>query len=455
MFLTHRFYIALVAVILTIAAGAAVPVLFTVGRGLLLLAVAMVLAEVAVLWGRRGIEGGRTVAERFSLGDPNTVSIVIRSSYPMGVTLEVIDEIPFVFQVRDFKLAARCAAGDAVTLSYCLTPTHRGVYDFGHVRVFASVLLHLVQRRFTMGEAQQVKVYPSYLMLRQYELLAHSRQLTEMGIKRIRRVGNNTDFEQIKDYVVGDDYRTINWRATARRHQLMVNQYQQERSQQVFCVIDKGRMMQQAFRVAAGGEGTQGNDDTERPRMTLFDYAINASLVLSYVAIHKEDRAGLVTFSDQMGTLVPASRQPGHMQVLREALYAEQTEFGETDFSALIAGLARHVQRRSLLVLFTSFTSMPALRRQLPFLRQLSLRHRLLVVFFQDEEVTARYGARGTADKKSTEECYQQVIAGKYRHEQYLVVATLRQYGIITLLTTPGELTVDVVNRYLQVREER
>ena len=116
-------------------------------------------------------------------------------------------------------------------------------------------------------------------MLRHYELLAVSDNLTEMGIKRIRRVGHHTEFEQIKEYVKGDDYRTINWKASARRHELMVNVYQDERSQQIYNVIDKGRVMQQAFR-----------------GMTLLDYAINASLVLSYVAMRREDRAGLVTF---------------------------------------------------------------------------------------------------------------------------------------------------------------
>ena len=181
-----------------------------------------------------------------------------------------------------------------------------------------------------------------------------SNNLHEMGLKRIRRIGHNTDFEQIKDYIPGDDYRTINWRATARRHQLMVNQYQEERSQPVYSVIDKGRMMQQAF---AG--------------MTLLDYAINAALVLSYVAVRKEDKAGLVTFSDGFDTFVSASNQPGHIRRLQEALYAEQTQFAESDFSALLVGLSHRVSRRSLMVLYTSFTGLVSLRRQLPYLRRL------------------------------------------------------------------------------------
>jgi uncharacterized protein (DUF58 family) len=349
----------------------------------------------------------------------------------------VIDEVPVVFQRRDVLFKAPIRKNGDVTSTYALRPTKRGVYGFGHARVFVSTPLGLMQRRFTCCESQDVKVYPSYLMLRQYELLAMSNNLTEMGIKRVRRIGNNTDFEQIKDYIVGDDYRTINWRATARRHQLMVNVYQDERSQQVFSVIDKGRMMQQAFQ-----------------EMTLLDYAINAALVLSFVTINKQDKAGIVTFADQFGTFVPPSKQEGQMQTIQEALYAEQTQFGETDYSALLAGLSRHVTRRSLLILYTSFTSMASMRRQLQYLRQLALRHRLLVVFFEDEELKDYITSGISGISSSTESVYQHVIAEKFVYEQRLIVQTLRQYGIQSLLTTPRNLSVDVINKYLEIKSK-
>lgn len=431
MYLAHRFYFFLIAIILTLLVGFAVPPLFFIGRILVLLMLIAVLVDIAMLWSRRGIHAYRTLSPRFSNGDDNPVSIRLESNYPFAVRVEVIDEVPFVFQRRDVLFKAAIRKQSDVTITYHLRPTERGVYGFGHVRVFVNTVLGLVQRRFTCCAPQDVKVYPSYMMLRQYELLAMSNNLTEMGIKRIRRIGHNTDFEQIKDYVVGDDYRTINWRTTARRHQLMVNVYQEERAQQVYQVVDKGRMMQQTFN-----------------GMTLLDYAINASLVLSYVAINKQDKAGLVTFSDKFETFIHASRQSGHMQTLQEALYAEHTEFAETDYSALLTGLSRHVSHRSLLVLYTSFTSMAALRRQLSYLRQLAMRHRLLVVFFEDEEL--RTFANTPARK--TEDTYQRVIAEKFAYEQHLIVQTLRQYGIQALLTTPNNLSVDVINKYLEMK---
>ena len=433
MYLRYRFYYLLSAVILIIALGYAVPPLFSIGRILFWLLVALVVMDFILLWSRRGIQAYRTLSPRFSNGDDNPVSIRIESNYPFAIHTDVIDEVPPIFQRRDILFKADVRRLGEATITYQLRPTERGVYSFGRVRVFASTLLGLVERRFTCCEPQSVKVYPSYLMLRQYELLAMSNNLKEMGIKRIRRIGNNTDFEQIKDYIVGDDYRTINWRATARRHQLMVNVYQEERSQPVYSVIDKGRMMQQAFE-----------------EMTLLDYAINASLVLSYVAVNKQDKAGLITFSDQFGTFVQASRQQGQMQQLQEALYAEHTQFGETDYSALLAGLSRHVTHRSLLILYPSFTSMASMRRQLQYLRQLALRHRLLVVFFEDEELSSYLSS--LPSHLSTESVYQHVIAEKFAYEQRLIVQTLRQYGIQSLLTTPRNLSVDVINKYLEMK---
>ena len=440
MFLTRRFYIALIVVVLVMAAGYLWSPMFNVGRVLLLLFVMAVVADVVLLWRLRGAQAFRSMADRFSNGDENVVRIRVENNYLFPIDVEVIDEIPFVFQRRDVCFRAKIEKQEAKTIKYSLRPTRRGVYGFGRVRVFVASPLGLVQRRYTCGEPQDVKVYPSFLMLHQYELLAISNNLTEMGIKRIRRVGHHTDFEQIKDYVAGDDFRTINWKASARRSKLMVNVYQDERSQQIYSVIDKGRVMQQAF---------QG--------MTLLDYSINASLVLSYVAMYKEDRAGLATFSSDFDTFVPASRRPGHMQMLLETLYAQQTEFGETDYSALVANLNKHVTKRSLVVLYTNFTGLVSMQRQLPYLQQLNQRHRLLVVFFEDEELK-EYLAHNlsTANRQpSTEEYYRHVMADRFVYEQRLIVSTLRQHGILSLLTTPQNLSVDVINRYLEMKSRQ
>ena len=431
MFLTRRFYIALIVVILLLGSGYVLAPFFVIGQWTLFVLFLVVSADVYSLYRIRGIQAFRQCADRFSNGDENEVSIRVESSYTYPVSLEVIDEIPVVFQKRDVDFRTKLQANEGKTITYRLRPTRRGVYSFGYVRVFVTGRIGLVSRRYTCSEPLDIKVYPSYLMLHQYELLAMSDNLTELGIKRIRRVGHHTEFEQIKEYVKGDDYRTINWKASARRHELMVNVYQDERSQQIYNVIDKGRVMQQAFR-----------------GMTLLDYAINASLVLSYVAMRKEDKAGLVTFDEHFDTFVPASRQPGYMQTLLENLYSQQTTFGETDFSALCVHLNKHVGKRSLLVLYTNFSSIGSMNRQLSYLKQLNHRHRLLVVFFEDADLK-EYIAQPAKD---TEGYYRHVIAEKFAYEKRLIVSTLKQHGIYSLLTTPENLSIDVINKYLEMK---
>uniref|UniRef100_UPI0040281958 DUF58 domain-containing protein n=1 Tax=Segatella hominis TaxID=2518605 RepID=UPI0040281958 len=431
MYLTKRFYIVLAFLVLMTGAGYVFPLLFDVGRWIFLALVILVFVELFLLYHERGMMASRTLSERFSNGDDNEVNIRVESIYSFPVRLEIIDEIPPVFQRRDVLFRLKLAMGEGKNIRYKLRPTERGVYSFGHVRVFASTPIGLVQRRFTLCQPCDVKVYPSYLMLTRYELLAMSNNLAEMGIKKIRKVGNHTEFEQIKDYVSGDDFRLINWRATARTSRLMVNVYQDERSQQVFNIIDKGRVMQQAFR-----------------GMTYLDYAINASLVLSYIAMRKEDKAGVVTFSDHFEDFVPASRRTGHMQNILEMLYRQQTRFAESDYSALVAEVNQHITKRSLLILYTNFANRISMERQLPYLLQLNRRHRLLVVFFEDHEVKDYLATRSESD----EEYYRHVVAEQFAYEQRLIVSSLKQRGILALLTTPEALSVDVLNKYLEIK---
>ncbi len=431
MFLRRRFYLLLLAVAVVTGLGYACAPLFTMGRLLALLLLVATVADAALLWYRRAVTAARRLSTRFSNGDDNPVTIQVESTYPFPVRIEVIDELPFQFQRRDFRWQCSGVAAAPVSFTYTLRPTRRGIYAFGHVLVFASTRLGLVERRYRCASPCDVSVYPSFQRLHQYELMAVSQNLQQPGIKRIRRIGRNTEFEHIRDYLRGDDYRTVNWRATARTGRPMVNVYQDERSQQVFCVVDKGRVMQQAFE-----------------RMTLLDYAINASLALSYVAMRKEDRAGLITFNDNLETFVAADRRPGHINKLMETLCAEQTNFEETDFSALSVGIGRHVSKHSLLILFTNFMGLVSLQRQLPFLLQIARRHRLLVVFFDDVELQQFVASPAT----TAEERCQHEVAGKFMAEKQLVAATLRQYGILSLLTTPQALSVDVINKYLAVR---
>jgi uncharacterized protein (DUF58 family) len=244
-------------------------------------------------------------------------------------------------------------------------------------------------------------------------------------------VGVDTEFEQIKDYVIGDEYRNINWKASARTAQLKVNVYQQERSQDIYCIIDKGRMMQQSF-----------------DKMSLLEYAINSALALSYVAVKKEDKAGLVTFSDQFDTFLPPARGMVQMHRMMDSLYRQQTIFSESDYSALAVHFLSKVTKRSLIILYANFATAHTMKRELPYLRQIAERHRLVVVIFADSSL--RTFADGKAE--SEEEYFQRLLAERFIDEKKNLIAKMHQMGIDTVYTTPDNLSVDMINKYLQIR---
>ena len=434
MFITRRFYIACMIIIVLLLCGYMYAAFFTAGKiGVLLLLLCAVI-DYWLLWQKKeGVMAARNCSARFSNGDENPVRIEVENRYLYPIQVEVIDEIPDVFQRRDILFGLSLQSGEHKEIIYKLRPVKRGEYTFGCIRLFVSTSIGLIARRYTCGRPVTVKVYPSYLMLHQYELMAMSNNLTDLGIKRIRRIGHHTEFEHIKEYVKGDDYRSINWKASARRHQLMVNTYQDERSQQVYNIIDKGRIMQSAFK-----------------EMTLLDYAINASLVLSYVTIHKEDKAGVITFAENFETFIPASKQAGYMQVILESLYRQRTTFGESDYSSLYVYLNKYVSKRSLLIIYTNFDSVVGMERQLNYLQQLAHRHVVLAVFFENVELK-EFALRRP---RISEDYFQQVIAEKFIYEKQYVSTILRQHGVYSLLTTPEKLSVDVINKYLEMKSK-
>lgn len=398
------------------------------------LAVATVVDYILLFQPKEGLEGARKTPERLSNGDDNAVTASFRSHYRFPLHVEVIDEIPAQFQVRDFSVRLRLGAGEGRNVTYRLKPLRRGAYGFGSLLAYVRSPLGLVERRFRFEAARDVPVFPSFLQMRRFQLMAISNRLTEIGVKRIRRVGHSMEFEQVREYVNGDDLRTINWKATARRSHMMVNSYTEEKSQQVYCLIDKGRVMKMPF------DG-----------LSLLDHVINASVVLSNVALLRHDKAGVLTFSEELGRFLPASRGAAQMNAILEALHAQRTRYLESDYERLYAFVRRRITQRSLLMLFTNFESVDALHRQLPYLRRLAAAHLLIVVFFENDLLTDC--ASRPAD--SIEDVYRQTVAARFVSEKRLIVRELQRYGIRSILTPPASLGVAVVNRYLELKSRQ
>lgn len=380
---------------------------------------------------KKGLRGERIAPDRLSNGDENEIIVTLENFYTFPITLRLFDELPHQFQVRDQEFNSKLSAGESKHISYFLRPVKRGEYSFGAVNLVVSSPLKIISRRFRFSADKLVPVYPSYLQMRKYELLAIHHRLLETGIKKIRRIGQNQEFELIKEYVNGDDFRTVNWKATARKSRLMVNQFQDERSQQVYSLIDKGRVMQMPFN-----------------GMSLLDYAINASLVLSNIAIKKSDKAGLITFQDKIGSLLPAGRTNNQMATIQDVLYNQKTAFLETDFSVLYSTIRKKVSHRSLLLLFTNFESIYSLQRQLPYLINLARMHLLVVIFFENTELKALIDTPAEDIKR----IYYKAVAERFSYEKKLIVKELQKHGIQSILTAPEKLTINTINKYLELK---
>ena len=373
----------------------------------------------------------RLMADRLSNGDENKVELQVINQMPFTVTMQIIDELPVQFQKRDWMITHRFAAREQKNIIYKLRPVARGEYHFGNIILYVQSLLGLLMRRHDINVTETVPVYPSFLQLRKYELLSQTTIQTEHGNKRMRKIGHSMEFEQIKEYVRGDDIRTINWKATARKGSLMVNNYTDEKSQQVYCIIDKGRLMKMPFN-----------------ELTLLDYAINSTLVLSNVCLQKQDRIGLITFSNKMGSLIAADKKPIQRENILQLLYNQETAFLESDYEMLYMQIRSRIKHRSLLVLYTNFESLSGLRRQLNYLRSIARHHLLMVVFFENTELHQLSHLQAG----NVEEVYIKTIAEKFEFEKRLIVKELQKHGILAVLTPPEKLTINAVNKYLELK---
>jgi uncharacterized protein (DUF58 family) len=388
----------------------------------------------ALFANKRGVSAERILPDRFSNGDFNKVSLLLKNNNSFYTFIKIIEELPPQFEVRNNNFKVRLAPLTSLDFQYSIKPSERGEYLFGFCQLFITSRIGLVCRRIPSANHASVKVYPSFVQMRKYALLAQSAQQAEAGARQLRKIGHSLEFEQIKEYVSGDDIRSLNWKATARKGALMVNHFVDEKSQQVYVLLDKGRLMKMPFK-----------------DLTLLDYAINATLVLCNVCLHRQDRFGLITFSHIPGNVVPAQRTPIQLNHILESLYKQQTEFLESDFEKLYLQVRTYVKHRSLLILFTQFESMGGMKRQLPYLKQLAKHHLLMVVFFENTELTEL----AFTPVNDLEGIYNKTIAEKFVYEKKMIVKELQQQGILAVLSAPEKLTIQAVNKYLELKSKQ
>ncbi len=432
LFLNNRFFYVLGIVVALFIIGFFIPIFFSIAKIILFSVCSITIIDMLFLFSRKNaITGERFLPEKLSNGDDNVINITIKNQYSIRVNAIILEELPYQLQLRYFKITENFKKQEERALKYTVRPTLRGDYDFGNMNVYVSTPLQFATRKYILGKPKVIKCYPSFLKLNDFSIKAISNDISSHGNKKIRRIGNSMEFEQIKEYVTGDDIRTLNWKATAKRSQLMVNQYVEEKSQPVYAIIDTGRPMQMHF-----------------DNLTLLDYSINATLAVSNAILKKHDKAGMFSFSQKIENIIVAEQRNSQMNLISESLYNIKTNFLESDYSLLYATIKRKITSRSLLILYTNFETLDALKRQLPYLRAIAKSHLLLVVFFQNTELNK------IIDEKSNKvsDIYDKIIAEKFMYEKKQIANELKKYGIQSVLTKPKELTGNTINKYIELK---
>jgi len=378
-----------------------------------------------------GVEAKRAMANRFSNGDQNPVLLSISNNYSFEIKIRIIDELPIQFQKRDFVFKSELKVNETKNFSYKLRPVRRGIYQFGKINVFIKSMISLIERRYAIEQEEEVAVYPSFHRLKEIELLSFAEMRNLLGLKKIRHLGYNKEFEQVKNYVIGDEIKHINWKATARRNELMVNQFQDEKSQNVYCIIDMGRNMKMPFN-----------------GMSLLDYSINASLALSQIILKNTDRVGLITYNRKVHTVVPAEKRNNQLNLMLETLYKQETRFAESSLDRVYSFIKNRVHQRSLLIFFINFESIYSLKRQLSVFLQLNKNHLVLLVSYKNTEIEKVANAQA----QSLDDVYLKTIAENFNFEKKMFLKELGRHGIQTLFTSPEALTINTINKYLEIK---
>ena len=394
----------------------------------------------------KGVEIRREMNSKFSLGVENVVTLKIVNRSRHRLKLRLKDDFPDEFLFEQVLHDCYVSPTDHVDISYRLTPLRRGIYQFVDIHVRCWGVLGLVVRRYRVPAATEVKVYPNLQAVRQYELLVKRGMLHQIGLKTSRQFGEGTEMERLREYSPDDDFRRIDWNVTARQRKPIVREFETERSQDIVIMLDTGRLMASPILLETSAPFTTAS--TSQKAMLKLDYAINTTLMTAYVSTLKGDRVGLIAFADTVHQYL--APKPGKKQFLTmlETIYALPVHSVEADFETAFKYLASKQRKRALIILFTDILDKDSAEGVAAYVSQLSKHHLVACVTLTDSGIV-ELAEQDAADSKSV---YQKAIAERLLQEKHATLEILRRRGVITIDVPAHQLTMAVVNKYLELK---
>jgi uncharacterized protein (DUF58 family) len=399
-------------------------------------------ARMSLVW-------SRSHEPKLSLGARNPVVLRLVNTSGRRVQFQVRDAVPQLLLAEGESADGETMPGSDTVVRYTVYPVHRGDYRFGPISARYRGPLGLVWRQQQTSPPDEVKVYPNLLAVRRYESLLHRGMLHEIGLRRSRRRGTGTEFERLREYTPDDEYRRINWTATARRHQPIATDYTVERAQNIMLLIDTGRLM--AIQVPYPGEMEHPDDVGPREvarALTRLDHAVNAALLLAFVSQETGDRVGLLAFSDTVSRFVRAAAGRRQFLALTEVLYDLEPQPTESDYAEALAYLRVHNPRRSLAVIFTDIAHEAAASSLLRHVGSLARRHLPLIVTMRDPAIEA-VAMQSPSDSAAV---YQRAVARDMLERRDVTLSRLRAAGALTLDVSADSLSPSLINRYLEIK---
>lgn len=388
--------------------------------------------DLALLPGRGGYNIRRSMPEPFSLGEREEVTVTIENPAAAGLVARMADHAPAGLKPQPRELAGRFDRHGRLQLTYKTMSPRRGSYRFGSVDLQVMRDSGWWRRQVRLANPREVAVFPNVVAIKRIQLTLRRGLRAMAGLRRARPPGASTAFAGLRDYVRGDDIRRVSWTATARRDRPVVVEVEAERGQQVMIALDCGRLM-----TAPAGE------------LDKLDHAINAALMLAWVAQAYGDRVGLMTFDDRVTGFMKPERGRLQLRRITEALYAIQAQYVEPDFGHTMTHLALRLGRRSMVVLLTDVQDPQASRELVAHSLRLAARHLVLVVAMSDP---AMVGARD-APITTSSRAYEWAAAEEFMASRRESFELLRRGGVLGLDVVAGSLSPALVERYLELKE--
>lgn len=396
----------------------------------LMLAVFLIV-DYIITPGKKDIEVERICDNKLSMGGENRIIISIRnnSDYPLNIT--ALDEIPTYMRFKEEVVKVRVLPHSESEGRYVVVPEKRGEFIFGKVHIKYNGVLKLCSKKYQYDVTKSYKVYPNLRDLSKYGFRILNKNHMIQGIKKVKGYRGGTEFESLREYNEGDDYRKINWPATARANKLIVNTFEPEKNQQIMIMLDSSRVM-----------------NSEIEHIKKLDYSVNASFLLADVAIRKGDNVGVMVFDSSVKRYVKPGKGSGQFQLIAENLYNVEENFVTADYKGALNYLNQNQKRRCLLCIFTELFNVQEAISLSTALKSMARHHVPLVITIKDMRLYE------TADMvpKNSENIYLKAASLRLTEEREKIQKVFHDSGIGVIDVPPDKLSVETVNKYLQMK---